>query len=105
MIKRVKLIEDDDDLTPKQRKFVAEFAVDQNQTQAAIRAGFSKRSAPVLAHRLLKNVNVVKAIRRATANALSESTSRPTESSRNWPPWASARPTRACPSRATRSPR
>lgn len=32
-------------LTPKQRRFVEEYMVDRNQTQAALRAGYAKRSA------------------------------------------------------------
>ncbi len=35
----------DKELTPKQDKFVDEYLVDLNATQAAIRAGYSKRSA------------------------------------------------------------
>jgi len=38
----------------KQRRFFAEYAVDQNGTQAAIRAGYSPKSAYVTASRLLK---------------------------------------------------
>lgn len=34
-------------LTPKQARFVAEFLVDSNATQAAVRAGYSPRSAHV----------------------------------------------------------
>ena len=32
-------------LTPKQEKFVEEYMVDRNQTQAALRAGYAKKSA------------------------------------------------------------
>src|SRR5262249_55183249 len=34
-----------DNLTPKQRRFVEEYLIDLNATQAAIRAGYSKTSA------------------------------------------------------------
>ncbi|RKY41397.1 MAG: terminase small subunit [Candidatus Makaraimicrobium thalassicum] len=33
------------ELTPKQQKFVAEYIIDSNATQAAIRAGYSKKTA------------------------------------------------------------
>lgn len=54
-------------LTPKQERFVEEYVVDRNGTAAAIRAGFSKRTAGPAASRLLKNVNVAAAIKRARA--------------------------------------
>ena len=34
-----------DSLNPRQRQFVAEYLVDKNATQAAIRAGYSKKTA------------------------------------------------------------
>lgn len=49
-------------LTYKQTKFVAEFLLDSNGTQAAIRAGYSESGARVTAHRLLTNVAVHGAI-------------------------------------------
>ncbi len=49
-------------LTPKQAAFVDEHAVDMNATQAAIRAGYSKRTAKEQATRLLSNVHVAAAI-------------------------------------------
>lgn len=45
-------------LTPKQNNFVAEYLVDQNATQAAIRAGYSPGSADVQGARLLGNARV-----------------------------------------------
>ena len=56
-----------DTLTPRQRRFVNEYLVALNGTQAAIRAGYSKRTAHVAASRLLKNVNVALEIRRQQA--------------------------------------
>lgn len=50
-------------LTDKQWRFVIEYCVDQNGTQAAIRAGWSKRSAGAQASMLLKKLNIAKAIR------------------------------------------
>ena len=50
------------DMTPKQDRFVAEYLVDLNATQAALRAGYSARTAPQQGSRLLKNVDVQAAI-------------------------------------------
>jgi phage terminase small subunit len=49
-------------LTPKQRRFVAEYQVDQNLTKAAQRAGYSKRTAYSQGQRLLKHVEISAAI-------------------------------------------
>ena len=49
-------------LTPKQERFVQEYLVDVNATQAAIRAGYSKKTATEQASRLLTNVKVSEAI-------------------------------------------
>lgn len=40
-------------LTPKQKTFCQEYLVDLNATQAAIRAGYSKKSAGVVANEIL----------------------------------------------------
>lgn len=53
-------------LTPKQERFVSEYLIDLNATQAAIRAGYSPRSAEVEGHRLLRNAKVAQLI---SANA------------------------------------
>lgn len=45
-------------LTPKQQKFVDEWLIDMNATAAAIRAGYSPRSADVTGARLLANARV-----------------------------------------------
>lgn len=45
-------------LTPKQAQFAREYLVDLNATQAATRAGFSKKTAYSAGQRLLKNVGV-----------------------------------------------
>lgn len=45
-------------LTPKQAAFVDEYLIDLNQTQAAIRAGYSPKTANEQACRLLANVNI-----------------------------------------------
>ncbi|RQR87643.1 MULTISPECIES: terminase small subunit [unclassified Burkholderia] len=50
------------DLSPKAALFVNEFLRDLNGTQAAIRAGYSAKTAATQASRLLKNVQVQRAI-------------------------------------------
>jgi len=49
-------------LSPKRLRFVEEYLVDLNGTQAAIRAGYSKGTAKVTASRLLTDDNVAGAI-------------------------------------------
>lgn len=46
-------------LTPRQEQFVAEYLVDLNATKAAIRAGYSAKTAQMQASRLLSNVMVM----------------------------------------------
>ena len=50
------------DLNPKQKRFVAEYLVDLNATQAAIRAGYSKKTARSQGQRLLTHVDICTAI-------------------------------------------
>lgn len=50
------------DLTPKQALFIKEYLVDLNLTAAALRAGYSKKTAYSQGQRLLKNVEVASAI-------------------------------------------
>lgn len=52
-------------LTPKQQAFVQEYILDFNATQAAIRAGYSKKTASSQGERLLRNVEVSKALQNA----------------------------------------
>lgn len=49
-------------LTAKQQRFVDEYLIDLNATQAAIRAGYSKKTAQVQSARLLSNVMVSAAV-------------------------------------------
>ena len=49
-------------LTRKQHRFMVEYLVDLNATQAALRAGYSARTAAQQGSRLLKNVDVQAAI-------------------------------------------
>jgi len=52
-------------LTPKQQMFVREYLVDLNATQAAIRAGYSPKTANEQSCRLLVNVKIANAIQKA----------------------------------------
>jgi phage terminase small subunit len=54
-------------LPPKRQRFVDEYLIDLNETQAAVRAGFSKKSAAKQGHRLYTNVHVRAAIDKAMA--------------------------------------
>lgn len=49
-------------LTPKQQRFVDEYVIDLNATQAAIRAGYSARTAKAQGSRLLTNVDLRAAV-------------------------------------------
>lgn len=46
------------ELTDKQKRFCEEYVIDLNATQAAIRAGYSEKTANEQASRLLANVNI-----------------------------------------------
>ena len=50
-------------LTAKQQRFVSEYLVDNNATQAAIRAGYSPRTAQEQSSRLLSKAIVASAVR------------------------------------------
>lgn len=52
-------------LPPKQERFVAEYLIDLNASQAALRAGYSTRTAGQQAHELLKKPEIASAIQRA----------------------------------------
>ena len=49
-------------MTPKQERFVQEYLIDLNATQAAIRSGYSQKTANEQGARLLANVSVRSAI-------------------------------------------
>lgn len=53
------------DLTPRQRRFACEYVLDWNATRAAVRAGYSERTAEKQGSRLLKKAEVGKIIERA----------------------------------------
>ena len=52
-------------ITPKQQRFVDEYLIDLNATQAAIRAGYSEKTANEQGSRLLANVSISEAIAEA----------------------------------------
>lgn len=54
-------------MTDKQKAFVAEYLIDLNATQAAIRAGYSEKTAYAQASRLLTNVEVQEAVAQSKA--------------------------------------
>lgn len=52
-------------LTPKQARFVQEYLVDLNATQAAIRAGYSQKTAHVIGQENLKKPIIAAAVEKA----------------------------------------
>ena len=59
-------------LTPRQQRFVEEFALDLNQTQAAIRSGFNPRNAKSQGARLMAKQHVRAAVKRVLADRSEE---------------------------------
>jgi phage terminase small subunit len=57
-------------LSDKQRRFVAEYLVTLNATQAAIRAGYSEKTAGSQGERLLKNAEVQKSVQAGASKRL-----------------------------------
>lgn len=53
-------------LNDRQRIFVEEYLIDRNATQAAIRAGYSQKTAYSIGQRLLKKVEIQEAIKKRT---------------------------------------
>lgn len=56
------------ELTPKQQRFVEEYLVDLNATQAAIRAGYSGKTAGAIGHENLMKPEIQAALSEARAN-------------------------------------
>src|SRR5580704_8983554 len=54
-------------LTPKQARFVQEYLIDLNAAQAAIRAGYSAKTARVIGHENLTKPDIAAAIKKAMA--------------------------------------
>jgi len=57
-------------MTPKQARFVAEYLIDLNGTQAAIRAGYSPKTANEQASRLLAKANISAEVKARQAKQL-----------------------------------
>jgi len=53
-------------LTPKQERFIKEYLIDLNATQAAIRAGYSKKTAESIGYENLRKPQIEQAIARYT---------------------------------------
>ena len=53
--------------TPRQQRFIEEYLADLNATQAAIRAGYSARTAADIGRQLLRKTPVARAIQSAQA--------------------------------------
>lgn len=60
--KSAELLAEDDGLTAQQRLFVAEYLKDNNASQAAARAGYSKKTAEQIGYQLLQKPLVAQAI-------------------------------------------
>ena len=54
--------DNDKPISGRHKRFAEEYCADQNGTQAAIRAGYSEKTAHVIASRLLRNVKVRAAV-------------------------------------------
>lgn len=59
-------------LTPRQQRFVQEYLIDLNATQAAIRAGYSAKTAMEQGYQLLQNPSVSTAVAEAKAKRAEE---------------------------------
>jgi len=57
-------------LTPKQARFIAEYLVDLNATQAAIRAGYSADTAGAIGHENLQKPEIAEILKAATAKQI-----------------------------------
>lgn len=57
-------------MTDKSRRFAYEYVIDYNQTQAAIRAGYAKKTAGLMGGKLKKRKDVAKLIGQLEAEAL-----------------------------------
>lgn len=52
-------------LNERQKRFIAEYLIDLNATQAAVRAGYSQKTAYSMGQRLLKKVEIQDEIQKA----------------------------------------
>ncbi len=66
-------------LTPKQAAFVAEYVKDSNATQAAIRAGYSEKTAGAIGFENLQKPEIIEALQVVHSTALQVVAQRTTE--------------------------
>jgi phage terminase small subunit len=59
-------------LNDRQERFVNEYLIDLNATQAAIRCGYSEKTAYSQGQRLLKNVDIQKEVRKAQQKTINK---------------------------------
>ena len=59
-------------MTPKQERFVQEYLIDLNATQAAIRAGYSEKTAEIIGFENLRKPNIAKLIEQSRSNLAKE---------------------------------
>ena len=67
------------ELTPKQERFVSEYIKDLNATQAAIKAGYSEKTAGAIGSRLLKDVKISAEVKKRLEDIKSDSIADATE--------------------------
>ncbi|OBU11703.1 terminase small subunit [Morganella psychrotolerans] len=66
-----KSLAEDRSLTPQQKKFIVEYLIDGNATQAAIRAGYSEKTAQEQGYQLLRKASVANEIANQQKQSLS----------------------------------
>ena len=64
----------DKKLKPKQQRFVDEYLIDLNATQAAIRTGYSEKTAGQIGHELLKKPEIAIALQNAQSASMVSAT-------------------------------
>lgn len=59
-------------MTPKQERFIAEYLIDLNATQAAIRAGYSQKTAASIGEENLRKPEIAQAVAKGTQAQLAK---------------------------------
>jgi phage terminase small subunit len=59
-------------MSPRQERFVREYLIDRNGAAAAVRAGYSHRTARQIAHKLLTKADVAEAVRQGETQLAAE---------------------------------
>lgn len=72
MVKQTNRKQKKETINRKQRLFIAEYMIDMNTTQAAIRAGYTKRTAYQVGHELLKKPMIANEIDKLTKEKMDE---------------------------------